>query len=232
MEARRVGIRLRLSAAFAIQKFDQIGDLDLDGITVGAFVPGVELLIPLSDRSLLRPFADIGVGSASGDRLGTALVLGTGIRGEFVFPWHRFALGVEPRIILAATRSTKDAGDEAFGVAFARLSARYPLWFNVGSYVPEIGAYFEPGYSFRNLNLSSLLGIASEVGYEYEIGGSIGFRGPYPKVWFITIPRVGLGYRWGNGIHGWVIRLGGDRVTRLKWADVPGSGGWGSNPKQ
>ena len=226
IENTHFGIRLRLAGTFAVQPFDRIGDLDLDAIQIGALVPGIELLIPLSERSLLRPYADIGVGSASGDRLGSALILGTGIRGEFVFPWHRFALGIEPRVALAATRSSREAGDDEFGSVFVRLNSRHPLWFGVGAYLPEVGAYFEPGYSFRSLTLSSLFGAAESVGYEFELGATLGMRGRYPKIWFITIPRIGFGYRWGDGVRGWVIRLGGDRVTRLHWPDVPGSGGW------
>lgn len=232
IERDRMGIRLRLSGTFAIQPFDDVGDISLDAIQVGAFVPGLELLIPLSDHSLLRPYADIGVGSASGELLGSAMVFGGGMRGEFVFPWHRFALGIEPRIALAATRASRDAGDDEFGTAYARFDARYPLWFKTGSYIPEMGAYVEPGYSFRDFTAASIIGASQDVGYEFEAGASFGFRGPYPKIWFLTIPRIGFGYRWGSGVRGWVIRLGGDRVTRLRWDDVPGSGGWGSNYHQ
>lgn len=224
-----MGVRLRLAGTLVIQRFDRIEDFDLESINVGAIVPGVEFLIPLSDRALLRPYLDAGLGSTSGDLLGSGMVLGTGIRGEFLFPWRRFALGVEPRVALAATRFNGDAGDDEFGAVYARMNARYPLWFHIGRYLPEAGVYFEPGYSFRTLTVSSLVGLAQNVGYEFEFGATFGFRGPYPKIWFVTIPRIGFGYRWGEGVHGWVIRLGGDRVTRLKWDDVPYSGGWGSN---
>ncbi|MGB5526486.1 MAG: hypothetical protein WBN79_06475, partial [Gemmatimonadota bacterium] len=32
---------------------------------------------------------------------------------------------------------------------------------------------------------------------------------------FIRVPRLGVGYRFGDGLSGLSIRIGGDRVTRL-----------------
>jgi hypothetical protein len=57
--------------------------------------------------------------------------------------------------------------------------------------------------------------VATPAEVLYEIGATIGFRFLAPKIWFIAVPRLSVGYRFGDGLTGLRIRIGGDRVTRL-----------------
>ena len=49
-----------------------------------------------------------------------------------------------------------------------------------------------------------------------EVGATVGFRFLAPMLCgLFRMPRLGLGYRFGDGTGGWTIKIGGDRVIRL-----------------
>jgi hypothetical protein len=78
-----------------------------------------------------------------------------------------------------------------------------------------VGAYFEPGFFPNGLNFTGAEGSRESTTAQYEIGFTVGFREQAPKIWVIRVPRLGVGYRFGDGLTGLRIRIGGDRVTRL-----------------
>ena len=61
------------------------------------------------------------------------------------------------------------------------------------------------------------------VAYIAGRGGVFFIIGGYVSYWFLApmlcslfrVPRLGIGWRFGDGASGWHIRIGGDRVTRL-----------------
>ena len=65
------------------------------------------------------------------------------------------------------------------------------------------------------MNFTDEVGGRESVRWQYEVGVTLGFRVQAPKIWFIRVPRLGVGYRFGDGLEGLSIRIGGDRVTRL-----------------
>jgi hypothetical protein len=207
------GLRLRLTGVFGVQKLEDIRDLGLGDIRAAALIPGLEFVLPLSERSTLRPYADVGAGwEIDGDNsVGYGSV---GLWTEFVFPWHAFELGLEPRL---AYRAAWRKGTQAngHGILSLRADARHPLWFTIGRYLPEAGLYFEPGYFIDGLEFRTSLGNTIEVDQQYEVGVGFSFRGETPKLWFIRIPYLGVGYRFGGDLSGLRIRIGGDRLTRL-----------------
>ena len=59
------GLRLRLPISFSVFGLsvgDFLGDLDPERVKTLTFVPAAEFLIPLSDRRLLKPRQDFGIG--------------------------------------------------------------------------------------------------------------------------------------------------------------------------
>ena len=55
--------------------------------------------------------------------------------------------------------------------------------------------------------------VALDAGY--ELGVSLGFFYPRPKIWFVRVPRLAIGYRFG-GLNGLRIRIGGDWITPIR----------------
>ncbi len=213
-DGRKLGLRFRLTGVIGFQEFERLEDFKVESIRLGGVFPGIEFLIPLSDRSMLRPFADIGVGLTNSE-IEELLLTTFGLRTEFVFPWKRWELGLEPRVQAGVSWANTELLDDEYVMLTARMDARYPLGFQIGGETPDVGAYFEPGYFANALEFTGVGGTRESIEKQYEIGVTVGFREQAPKIWFIRVPRFGVGYRFGDGLTGLRIRIGGDRVTRL-----------------
>ena len=213
-DGRKLGLRLRVTGVIGYQDFERLEDFKVESIRLGGVFPGIEFLIPLSDRSMLRPFADIGIGLTNAE-IEEVLLTTFGLRTEFVFPWKRWELGLEPRAQMGVSWANTELVDGEYVMLTARMDTRYPLGFQIGGDTPDIGAYFEPGYFLNTLEFTGVGGTRESIEKQYEIGVTIGFREQAPKIWFVRVPRIGVGYRFGDGLTGLRIRIGGDRVTRL-----------------
>lgn len=213
-DGRKLGLRLRLTGVVGFQDFERLEEFDLESVRLGGVFPGIEFLLPLSDRSMLRPFADIGIGLTN-TAIDELWLTTFGLRTEFVFPWKRWELGLEPRLQAGVSWADTDLLDDQYAWLSARMDARYPLNFEIGGQTPDVGIYLEPGWFPNELVFSQATGVDRSVVWQYEFGATLGFRFLAPKIWFIRVPRLGIGYRFGDGLTGWRIRIGGDRVTRL-----------------
>ena len=213
-DGRKLGLRLRLTGVIGYQDFERLDEFKVESLRFGGLFPGIEFMIPLSDRSMLRPFADIGIGLTNSE-IEELLLTTFGLRTEFVFPWKRWELGLEPRVQAGVSWANTELVDDEYVMLTAGMDARYPLGFQIGGETPDIGAYFEPGYFLNTLEFTGVGGTGESIEKQYEIGVTIGFREQAPKIWFVRVPRIGVGYRFGDGLTGLRIRIGGDRATRL-----------------
>jgi hypothetical protein len=211
---RTLGLRLRITGVIGYQDFERLADFEVESIRLGGVFPGIEFLLPLSDRSMLRPFMDIGIGLTSTE-IAEVLLTTIGLRTEFVFPWKQWELGLEPRAQVGLSWSNTELGDQEYATLTARMDARYPLGFTIGGSTPDVGGYFEPGFFPNSLSFTNADGSRTSIQKQYEVGITLGFRDLAPRIWFFRVPRLGLGYRYGDGLTGMQIRIGGDRVTRL-----------------
>ncbi len=219
-KGRKLGLRLRLTGVIGFTDFERPRDFDARSLRFGGIFPGIEFLIPLSPTSMLRPFADLGLGLTDGNI--EELLLSTfGMRTEFVFPWRRWELGLEPRLQGGFSRATGTEADDGYVQITSRVDARYPLGFRIGGHTPDIGAYFEPGFFLDALGFTTVSGQELRIDEQHEVGVTLGFREQAPKIWFIRVPRLSVGYRFGDGLTGLRIRIGGDRVTRLPLRGSP-----------
>lgn len=213
-DGRTLGLRLRITGVIGYQDFGRLEDFDVESIRLGGVFPGIEFLLPLSDRSMLRPFMDIGLGFTDTE-VEQVFLTTIGLRTEFVFPWKRWELGLEPRAQVGFSWSDRDLVDQEYATLTARMDARYPLGFTIGGSTPDVGVYFEPGFFPNGLRFTNPDGGRTSIQQQYEVGITLGFRDLAPRIWFFRVPRLGLGYRSGDGLTGLQIRIGGDRVTRL-----------------
>ena len=221
------GLRLRLAGVLGVENVDGVGDIPDAKLGSFALIPGLEVPIPLSQRSLLRPFFDIGLAFALEDSEdlspGTVGISALGLRSEFVFPWKKFELGLEPRAFYSVTWSTDELRDD-YGVVGIRTDARYPL-FGIGDKTLAGVLYVQPGWFVDALKLSTDdEGSGSAVQQQIEIGVGYNWRGNAPKIWIFPIPPVSLGYSFGDGLKGIRLRVGDSRLTHLPletWTDPP-----------
>jgi len=204
-----VGLRLRLGFLVSTP-FASEGELDIAGARVSALVPGIEGVLRIGDRSLIRPFFDLGASWVTeGD---DAIVLGTGVVTEHVFPAGRFEVGLEPGIDFRAVYAGAST-NEATGNFQLAGDARHPLGFTIAGRHPELGGYARANYLFEGLKLSSPGEEDVTIRGFVEVGAIFGFK-DRPKILFIRLPTIGFGYRFGQ-IRGFTVRVGGDRLLRL-----------------
>lgn len=221
------GLRLRLAGVLGVENVDGVGDIPDAKLGSLALIPGVEVPIPLSQRSLLRPFFDIGLAFALEDpedlSPGTVGISAIGLRSEFVFPWKKFELGLEPSAFYSVTWSTDELRDD-YGVVGFKTDARYPL-FGIGDKTLTGMLYLQPGWFVDALNLSTdVAGSGIAVRQQIEFGVGYNWRGDAPKIWIFSIPPVAIGYSFGDGLEGIRLRVGDGRLTHLPldtWADPP-----------
>jgi len=70
------------------------------------------------------------------------------------------------------------------------MDARYPLWFLIGGKTPDAGIYFQPGYYSEGLEFTSVTGQKDVLHWQFELGATLGFRQPAPKIWFVRATRL------------------------------------------
>jgi len=221
-QTRSFGIRLLLEFKLANVRLDD-PDFRLDDVRLGLFAPGLEFVVPVGPKALLRPRGKLGLGNAfQGD---SALVwTNLGLWSEFVFPWKRFELGLEPRVDwLSGIATNQRFADEHLGAITLGADARHPLWFRIGEYQPDAGIYASGSYAFEPLDLTTTSGRETTLTWQFEVGAIVGFQSR-PKVWIFRVPTIGVGYRFGD-LSGIRIRIGGDRLMRLAEVETRSGGG-------
>ena len=216
-EDRTFGVRLRLTSVIGFAQFDSIAEFDVRSVNLGAIFPGIELLFKTGELSMLRPYLDVGWAATGSTE--TTLVFGElGLRTEFVFPWRRWELGLEPRLKGSYSFTDIELGDADLShiSISGKMDARYPLGFTIRGQTPDVGVYFEPSWFPNDISFQTASGEQKKVKAQYEVGATFGFRFLAPMLCgLFRWPRLGIGWRFGDGTGGWQIRIGGDRVTRL-----------------
>ena len=207
-----IGIKLRVAGTFVIRDFRTLDNLDLGTLRTKAFLAGAELLIPLHRYRTLRPFLDMGVGEDEATTE-TVFLIEAGMQGEFIFPWRRWYFSIEPAVRMNG-RSGNELGstdDQFHGLLHGE--ARYPMPLRPGGKAMFGGVYAEAGYFLNSLDFLAASGSAAVAQEGYEVGVTLGFYDIRPKVWFIRVPRISIGYRFRDNVSGLRIRIGGDWAT-------------------
>lgn len=213
------GLRLRVKTTLGLQNLNTFEDLHLDNIGLFTIVPGIEFQVPTRYLTTVRPFFDVGIGTNS-DFSDAVLILATGLRTEYIWAWRSFLLGLEPSLHfsnswdLDGKRKTNLLKDTFFNAAI-KIEGRRPLSFDIGSHRPDIGLFFEMGYLFDSLEFLDNDFDKFVARTQYEVGITIGFTRSRPKVWFYTLPRLSIGYRFGTQLSGLRLRTTGSWVTPL-----------------
>ena len=209
---RPYGLRLRLAGTFATNDLDGVLDGEIDKINVSSFMPGLEIVIPVGKNHILRPHFDLGVGlDSTTERLETLVALG--LRTEFVFAGKHYFAGLEPGFKVD-NRPNVDLEDDLVFSPFLTLSGRRVLGFTIAGHQPDAGVFIETGYDFNALELTSVRSTRDAVKTQYEVGVGFGFSQSRPKIWIISMPRIRVGYRFGD-LEGFRIRIGGDWLNSV-----------------
>jgi len=216
------GIKLRVAGTFTVRNLQSLSDLDLGGFRTTAFLAGVELLIPLSRYKTLRPFADIGVGKDE-QTDETVFLVEAGALAELIFPWREFFFSVEPAFRVNGKSGNELGATDDRVQGLLHVEARHSIPVTIARQRMYGGIYAETGYFLNSLDFLSVGGSPTDAQSAYEVGLTLGFFDIRPKIWFIRIPRISVGYRFRGDVTGIRIRIGGDWATKMFQPGAPGS---------
>jgi hypothetical protein len=203
LEDKPWGLRITLPVSlgtYELEAATDIGDV-VESIQSVAVVPGVEFLVAVGERWLLKPFAEVGVGDDS--RTGeTHLLYAAGIRARGEYEARPFELMVGAAFKYRNGGSV-DAVENWYSTVESGVDAQLPLGFSVGSRAARGGGYAILRH-FSNLEFELVTEGPFDVSWNYEVGLSFSME-PALQVWKIKLPWIGLGYRFGDHTRG--IRL-------------------------
>jgi hypothetical protein len=114
-----------------------------------------------------------------------------------------FVLSVGSRLAAAgdATIGPSKSPNTNYGTLQNGLEVRHPLGFDVKGLVPDLGVSFIYYYFFPSAKFSLPGESPLEVSNQFEFGINIGSAKP-AKPWIFNNPRIGVSYRFGDGLTG------------------------------
>jgi hypothetical protein len=206
----RIGIRLRLSVFFS---WNDVRFMDIEGDDIAAslntltVVPGVELMIPVGERWMVRPYGQIG-GLQALDVPGHRWMASLGSRASVRWPFEKWILSAGGRFEYTSVfdedwRRTDDVAFVDLGGDFS-----FPLWFNVKGERAAMGFFVIPRYYINAAEIVGQDGFDLGVDSHIELGVSFQIH-DNPKLWFIKIPSwYGVGARFAKNHKSLRIYLG------------------------
>lgn len=200
-EEGRAGWRLTVPMTFGFFNFDSEDVLNSNlGENVATFslVPGAEILVPVREHWLLKPFAEAGyVWDRGGDA--DAAIYTAGLRSRFDFTGGGFDMVLGNGLTYALVDPSGSASRDAMVALEAAFTASH--LFGPAGQGPSQADY-EPyfvGRAYFGGEDQPLLGEKSNTLVQYEVGMTFGSRDPM-KVWKIPLPRIGVGYVFGQDL--------------------------------
>ena len=176
-------------------------------------LPQAELQIPIRRWWTVKPFAAAGLGRTFNGSAtvegglgsvqveeGFVFLYAAGISNLFEFHVQDFLLSIGSRLAAAG-----DAGESSkstnYGTLQNGLEVRHPLGFDVKGFLPDVGVSFIYYYFFPSAKFSLPGESPLEVSNQFEFGINVGSATP-AKLWIFNNPRLGVSYRFGDGLSG------------------------------
>jgi hypothetical protein len=206
VEDRPWGLRLKVTAFAGVYKFtvDEAIDLNLRFQSLAA-TPGVEFLVPVGGGWILKPFTEIGYAYDFDDELGFG-VWSVGMRTLVTWPIGKIDLSFGTKVQYFSTFTSNLSLADDFGEVRLGLNASHPLPFTIDGNQSNLSLYF-----IRRQYIDAFIardeGDPLEIQYSNELGFAFDTT-PKVKLWFFKLPRIGIGYRWGQNIRGLRLNFG------------------------
>ena len=200
------GINLLLPVTFAYEQFNSnFLDYIFDDILGAAFVPGVEVQIPVSKNWTLKPFGQIGIGYSEST---TTYIYGGGIKSLYSFQWSGVDFGLGNSLIFAGEDATGNSEDEGFSMFQIGLDARHLINFSTGNRDTDIGSYVVVSQFLDTFDFFGINGeVSQRVRTLVQIGVTLSIDPPVTLLG-IDFSRVGIDYTFGNDFNGIGLNLG------------------------
>jgi hypothetical protein len=175
-----------------------------------ALVPGAELQIPVTDRFMLKPFAQGGVGRAFGEQVGSnpnAWIYLAGVRSIAQWRAGDYTLSLGNGVVFAGDRDMGPGDAEDYISLQIAAEVRRPLGFTIGNFAPDLGVFVANYYYPKALRFDRVFKEPLRISNQNEIGFSIGSAEPWSFLGFSN-PRLGAGVVFGGGLVVYHINFG------------------------
>jgi len=208
LEGRRWGARIRFEASLGVHRFDDFfGDLGFGTVKAVTLMPGLELPVRMSDWLVARPYVDVGTGLVT-DGAGWAFLARSGLALETEHTWRRFLFQLEPKLEYIISESGNSSLEDDLGLLGLKIGVRHPLGLRLRGRELDAGLYYSVSYYFDDVVLRSPGGASRRINLQQEVGFTLGSE-EIVKIWKLSVPRIGFGYRYGDGVSGLRIKFGG-----------------------
>ncbi len=205
-----VGFKLRMPVHFSWNK-TTLADLGGDDFAYSlrtlVITPGLEVLIPVGERWMLRPFAEFGaIAALNLDEQAWLASVGMRASSPWDFPGWRLTAGGQ---VMYTTSWTEDwnSHDDVGSIEIGG-GASFPLWFDLLGDRAMGGVFLFPRLYFEDLLIDGPDGTALEADRHVELG--LSFELPrQPVILGVKLPAwYGFGYRFADTYGAWRIYLG------------------------
>ena len=198
----RLGFRLLLPAVVAIEE-----ETDTDfRFGAFAFVPGLEIEIPVNKYWALKPLAQIGAGKDTAG--GTLQYIYGGIKSLISVPWRKFVFGIGNSWIIGEDKDASSRDTIGFSLLNAGLDIRHPTNLKIFDRQLDISGYFVVNYFKNNVDIFGADGNTQKLKTLYEVGLTFGVSEAV-SIWKVDLDRVGIDFRWGDeGLRGIGFNMG------------------------
>lgn len=182
-------------------------------------LPHLELQIPLWRGWTIKPFVAAGLGRTFNGSMTIEGQPGEDLEDRFISLYAAgisslvevsvgsFLLGLGTKLAGAADVPLGHSGSEGYGTLQNGLEVRHPLGFRIKDVAPDVGVSFVYYYFFPPAKFSLPGQRPLEVSNQFEFGASVGSAQPF-KLWIFENPRIGVSYRFGDGLTGIRVSFG------------------------
>jgi hypothetical protein len=179
-------------------------------------LPQAELQIPLRRWWTVKPYVAAGLGRTFNGSAGVegapgefhveedvVFLYAAGISNLFEFHIQEFLLSVGSRLAAAGDATIGQSGspNTNYGTLQNGLEVRHPFGIEVKGIEPDVGLSFIYYYFFPSAKFSLPGESPLEVSNQFEFGLNVGSAKP-AKLWIFNNPRLGVSYRFGDGLTG------------------------------
>ena len=196
----RVRVRLTLPLTIGIADFKPIDVLESglpEGLDTLSFVPGFEVRVVMSERWQLEPFIEAGIARDRTSELDQRVYAG-GLRSRYEFEQDATLWLLSQELLhVVVEQDGEHSRDDCTRLRFG-MAARRSFSTVVGRRQPDYLLYAVADV-YTDTPAGPAEGDATGGGAQFELGVTFGTVEPI-RVWRIPLPRVGLGYRFGDGL--------------------------------
>ena len=180
-------------------------------------LPQAELQIPIRRWWTVKPYVAAGLGRTFNSSAAVegppggevhveedfVFLYAAGISNLFEFQLQDFFLSVGTKLVGAGDTTIGQSRSPStnYGTLQNGLEVRHPLGLHVKDLVPDIGVSFIYYYFFPSAKFSLPGESPLEVTNQFEFGINVGSVKP-AKLWIFNNPRIGVSYRFGDGLTG------------------------------